>query len=77
MFEIKGTSWCPFCQEAKELLESLSEEFSFEDLDDFPEKGLELIQEGFKTIPQIWHNGNHVGGFQELHKYLKENKIAN
>ena len=71
MFEIKGTSWCPFCQEAKELLESLSEDFSFEDLDELPEKGLELIQEGFKTIPQIWHGGSHIGGFQELQKYLK------
>lgn len=73
MFEIKGTSWCPFCQEAKELIEKLEHAFVFEDLDELPEKGLQLIQDGHKTIPQIWHNGSHIGGFQELNKYLKEN----
>ncbi len=74
MFEINGTSWCPYCQEAKKLLDSLSKEVTFIDLDDFPEKGLELIKNGMKTIPQIFHNGSLIGGFQELQQFLKENQ---
>lgn len=72
MFEVNGTTWCPYCQEAKELLQSLDMEVEFIDLDDFPEKAIEFLEAGAKTIPQIYHGGNHIGGFQELQRYLKE-----
>lgn len=73
MFEVNGTQWCPYCQKAKELLDSLGMEIEFVDLDEFPEKAFELIEEGMKTIPRIYHNGNFIGGFQELQQFLKEN----
>ena len=74
MFEINGTQWCPYCQEAKNLLESLNEDFQFVDLDEIPEKAMQMVQKGMKTIPQIYYNEKHIGGFQELQQFLEENK---
>ncbi len=25
---------------------------------------------GFNSFPQVWHNGQHVGGFDKLKEYL-------
>ena len=71
MYEIKGTGWCPYCQEAKDLLNSLNKEVVFVDLDEVPEKALEMIEQGMKTIPQIYHNGNRVGGYEDLKQYIE------
>jgi glutaredoxin len=30
----------------------------------------QLTNQGLKTVPQIWHDGMHIGGFTELKDYL-------
>jgi len=64
---------CTFCDQAKALLEQRNiayEEkkigygFTREDL-------LEAVPTA-RTVPQIFVNNNHVGGFTELRKYIEE-----
>jgi glutaredoxin 3 len=64
---------CTFCDQAKALLEQRNiayEEkkigygYTREDL-------LEAVPTA-RTVPQIFVNNNHVGGFTELRKYIEE-----
>jgi glutaredoxin len=64
---------CTFCDQAKALLEQRNiayEEkkigygYTREDL-------LEAVPSA-RTVPQIFVNNNHVGGFTELRKYIEE-----
>ena len=64
---------CAFCDQAKALLEQRNmayEErkigygYTREDL-------LEAVPTA-RTVPQIFVNNNHVGGFTELKKYIEE-----
>ena len=64
---------CAFCDQAKALLEQRNiayEErkigygYTREDL-------LEAVPTA-RTVPQIFVNNNHVGGFTELRKYIEE-----
>ena len=54
---------CPFCVEAKNLLAQMGvryEETKREEVTDFP----------FKTVPQIWIDDKHIGGYSELSSYF-------
>jgi len=64
---------CTFCDQAKALLEQrniayeerkIGHGYSREDL-------LEAVPTA-RTVPQIFVNNNHVGGFTELRKYIEE-----
>ena len=65
--EIFTTSNCPYCWAAKELLECKSiayDEIKVDGRPDLREKLRNLS--GSHTVPQIWINNIHVGGFTEL-----------
>jgi glutaredoxin len=64
---------CTFCDQAKALLEQrnivyeerkIGHGYTREDL-------LEAVPTA-RTVPQIFVNNNHVGGFTELRKYIEE-----
>ena len=63
-----ATGICPFCMMAERLLRAkgVSEITKIRvDLD--PEKRLEMVtQTGRRTVPQIYIDGHHVGGYEEL-----------
>lgn len=70
-YVIKSRPGCPWCDKARELLETTGEEV----VEQKHETELERIafkQIGFKTFPQIFHNGKHIGGYTELATYLSE-----
>lgn len=63
-----STAWCGFCSRAKRLLTGKGVEFVTIDLDAEPARRAEMIQRsGQRTVPQIWINGEHVGGCDELY----------
>jgi glutaredoxin len=72
MFEIISTETCEFCKKAKARLESLGLEYR-ESLLDTPEKQHSFREAGFKTVPQIYHNGSLIGGFNDLVRWLVVN----
>ena len=62
---------CPFCIRAKGRLEELGLTFSDINLDSNAAARQQLIERtGKKTVPQIFFNATHVGGFNELNKLV-------
>ena len=64
---IYTTSYCPFCDAAKNLLKSLNIEFDEVDLTDNLEDRLEISTKyNWRTVPLILINNKLIGGFDEL-----------
>ena len=76
---MKAVVWskpaCPFCVKAKNLLKNkgieyeeknIAEGYKIEDL-------LELVPNA-RTMTQIWLDGEHIGGYDQLEAKLKEIK---
>ena len=64
---------CPFCTKAKNLLKNkgieyeernIAEGYKIQDL-------LEMVPNA-RTMPQIWLDEEHIGGYHELEARLKE-----
>lgn len=67
---------CPYCDKVKELLANrgLSYEEIRVDLD--PEKLAEMLEKSQRrTVPQIFINDHHVGGFDDLAALVKAGKL--
>ena len=65
---------CPYCDQAKALLKSRNIEFEERKIGDgfTKEELLEAIPTA-RTVPQIIIDGNLIGGFTELQKYVQNN----
>lgn len=64
--KVYTTSYCPFCDAAKELLKRKSIPFEEIDVTD-DDKKLELKKKtGWRTVPQIFIGEELIGGYQEL-----------
>ncbi|HHY51053.1 MAG TPA: glutaredoxin 3 [Alphaproteobacteria bacterium] len=65
--EIYTTLWCPYCDAAKALLAERGAHYSEIDAGD-PELRKEMIQRahGRRTVPQIFVDGRHIGGYHDL-----------
>jgi glutaredoxin 3 len=63
---------CPFCVQAKALLESRGIEFEERNVstDWTKEQLLEAVPTA-RTLPQIFLDDNYIGGFTELRKHLQ------
>ena len=73
---MKAVVWskdaCPFCVQAKALLESKGIEFEERNISEgtwTKEQLLEAVPTA-RTMPQIFVDDTHVGGFTELRKFL-------
>ncbi len=62
------TASCPFCQSADRLLQQKGVAVEKIRVDLEPARRAEMIQKsGRRTVPQIWINGLHVGGCDDLY----------
>ena len=70
---------CAFCDAAKSLLTRNS--ITYKEINIALEEGKmdEMLKKsnGKRTIPQIFFDDYHVGGFEELRALEKENKLLN
>ncbi|MBF0178595.1 MAG: glutaredoxin 3 [Magnetococcales bacterium] len=66
---VYSTTVCPYCVRAKQLLNRKGAEFEEINLDKQPERRDEMVQKagGRRTVPQIFINGRHIGGCDDLH----------
>lgn len=66
--EMYSSVLCPFCMAAKRLLSSKGVDFTEHDVDDDEEVRAAMIERagGRKTVPQIFINERHIGGYDEL-----------
>ncbi len=75
-FTIYTTDWCPYCNHAKQLLNSRG--FDFEEIN-LEEKGMNREDlynlTGGRTVPQIMMDGKPIGGYDNLQKLDTEGKL--
>ena len=66
--ELYTTMFCPYCARARALLERKGVTYTDIDILDEPARRGEMIQRagGRTTVPQIFINGEHIGGSDEL-----------
>ena len=70
------TAWCPFCHAAKALLDSKGVSYEEIPIRKGSEEWAELtaITQMF-TVPQIFVDGQLVGGFDELRQLDREGRL--
>lgn len=75
--EIYTKPTCGFCHMAKRLLSSKGVNFSEVNISAQPERRAEMIQraKGGSTVPQIFINGKHVGGCDDLMRLERQGKL--
>ncbi len=62
-----STALCPFCVNAKKLLQAKGVDFEERRIEGEPQLRAEMMAaSGLRTVPQIWVGETHVGGFTEL-----------
>ncbi len=67
--EIYTTALCPFCYRAKKLLDKKGVQYIEFDVSTDPEGRAKMRERsgGRHTVPQIFIDGQHVGGCDELY----------
>jgi glutaredoxin 3 len=68
---------CPSCVRAKNLLQEKGYSFQEIDVTNNPENLREQLMErtkGQRTLPQVFINEHHVGGYEALQAFLHEQK---
>lgn len=75
--EIYSTMWCGYCARARSLLQRKGVAFEDIDVDADGDKRDEMIQRagGRRTVPQIFIDGRHVGGSDELAALERAGKL--
>lgn len=71
MYIVYGKTNCAACNSAKKLLETKGLEFEY--VDSLASKdAMSLFKSnGWKSFPQILKDGEHIGGFEDLRKFLE------
>lgn len=66
--EIYTRSWCGFCHRAKQLLDQKGVAFREQPIDTDAAKRAEMIDRagGRTSVPQIFIDGEHIGGCDDL-----------
>jgi glutaredoxin 3 len=74
--EIYTTPWCGYCARAKGLLEKKG--VAYEEMDvmeDGPKRTEMRSRSKRSTVPQIFINGQHIGGSDELAELERAGKL--
>ncbi|MFK7976245.1 MAG: glutaredoxin 3 [Halioglobus sp.] len=71
-----STQFCPYCQQAKALLDEKSVEYTDIPVDGKPELRQQMMERsGRRTVPQIWIGDYHVGGFDDLWALQRQGQL--
>jgi glutaredoxin len=73
MILIYGKPMCPFCDKAKALCEQRGYAYEYKTLGtDYTKEELLETFPGARTVPQIVINGEKIGGWDQMVKYIEE-----
>lgn len=71
-----STGYCPYCARARELLQKKNVTFTDIRIDLQPELRDEMItKSGRRTVPQIFINGQAIGGCDDLYDLEDQGKL--
>jgi glutaredoxin 3 len=76
--EVYSTAVCPYCVSAKNLLKSKGLEWTDVRIDTDPAQRDAMLTRsgGLRSVPQIFVNDEHVGGFDDLVAADRSGKLA-
>jgi glutaredoxin 3 len=75
--EIYSSANCAFCVAAKNLLKSRGLDYQEVRIDTEPGKRDEMVARTHRrTVPQVFVNDQHIGGFEELAEADRSGKLA-
>ena len=72
---VYSTDNCPFCRAAKDLLTGKGIRFREVDVSEENQFDQLVQKTGWKTVPQIFIDGQLIGGFQELLQWEADGKL--
>jgi len=77
--EVYSGPYCAYCIRAKTLLKQRGLDFTEYDVQAEPSKRTEMVERapGVCTIPQIFINGRHVGGCDDLFALDRKGELDN
>jgi glutaredoxin 3 len=74
---IYSKGYCPFCKGAKKILNSKGILFTEIDVEFSETKRQEMVdRSGRLTVPQIFSDDTHIGGYDDLVSYYSAKKAA-
>lgn len=74
--EIYTTPYCPYCMMAKSLLDDKKAAFDETDVSNAADRqDMMLRAHGRRTVPQIFINDKHIGGFDDLSALDRRGKL--
>jgi glutaredoxin 3 len=75
--EIYTKAFCPYCTRAKRLLDDKGVQYEEYDISMGGPKRAEMIEraQGGMTVPQIFIDGRHVGGSDDLAALERQGKL--
>lgn len=72
MYKVYGTRICLYCDKAENLLKTKDLPFEKIYIDEDDDAKDYIVEQGFKTVPQIWLDDNWIGGYDDLVKFLNK-----
>ena len=77
--EIYSSDRCPYCLKAKKLLDNKGVEYTEINVTEDEEARAALIEKanGLRTVPQIFIDGKHIGGCDDLYALDSAGKLDN
>lgn len=75
--EIYTWSYCPYCMQAKQLLDSKDIEYTEYVIDDDESAREAMAQRGNgkRSVPQIFINNSHIGGNDAIQQLERQGKL--
>jgi glutaredoxin len=62
---------CQWCTKAKELLNIYGIDFYEKDINENETYKQEFLEAGHTTVPQLYHEGTLIGGYEATERYLR------
>ena len=75
--EIYTTNYCPFCLKAKSLFKKKKIKFYEIDVsnDEALREKMSAMENGVRSVPQIFADNIHIGDCDKIHKLEQEKKL--
>lgn len=76
--QIYSSPACPYCVRAKSLMKSKGQAFEEIDISTDPQLRDAMMEKagGRRTVPQIFIDDRHIGGFDDLYALDKKGELA-
>jgi glutaredoxin 3 len=74
---VYSSAHCPYCEQAKKLLDAKGVAYDVVRVDEDPQQFEEMLAKsnGLRTVPQIFIGDHHVGGFDRLREAEQAGKL--